>query len=164
MIWLGFGKLLRFVCVMNHIPYSFYLVHSIFKAGNPTYMISLRNKMNIDLCSDIYTFTDWFIVVWYGDRDLKALHFDICLDDFDLHSSSQLRKKSKTSVSVFSQILASNFMKFSMLPWPVGLLKLMLNLVCTGNIQRRELLWNICLKLPCVRTVVNQIVSNLVWF
>ena len=35
----------------------------------------------------------------------------------------------------FAEILQSIWMKFSMLPHPVGLLKLILNLVCTSQIQ-----------------------------
>ena len=34
-----------------------------------------------------------------------------------------------------------DWMKFSMLPQHVGLLKLMLHLLCTSNIQRKELCW-----------------------
>ena len=30
-----------------------------------------------------------FFQTWYDDRDLKAVHFDISLNDLDLHSRSQ---------------------------------------------------------------------------
>ena len=82
------------------------------------------------------TFSDWFFFqIW-------ALHFDISLDDLDLHSRSQLYSKSKTLVSIFSDILLSIWMKCGMWPQPVGLLKLMLNLFCTSYIQGRELCWH----------------------
>ena len=102
---------------------------------------------------------------WYDDRYYCTLRFDTSLsdldlnsrsqeceqvkssapigsqslDDFDFHSRSQLCKKSKTLVYSFSQIKISIRMKFSMLPQPVGLLKLLLNFLCTSNIQGREL-------------------------
>ena len=48
----------------------------------------------------------------------------------------------------------------------VGVLKLLLNLFCTSNIHGRELCWhfvfNVCLTLCCVRTLVKWFVSNLV--
>ena len=45
-----------------------------------------------------------FFQTWYDDRDHYALHFGISLDDLDLHSRAQLYEKSKTPVSIFSQI------------------------------------------------------------
>ena len=59
------------------------------------------------------------------------------MDDLDLQSRSQLYKKKK--VAHFPANLSTDWDKFSMLPQPVGLLKLMLNLFCTSNIQGREL-------------------------
>ena len=61
------------------------------------------------------------------------------LDDFDLHSRSQLYEKSKTLVSIFWEILPSIWLKFSIQPQPNGLLKLVVNLFCTSNIQGRDL-------------------------
>ena len=58
----------------------------------------------------------------------KLYIFYISLVDLDLHSRSQLYTKSKILVSIFSQILMSIWVKFRMLPQPVGLLKFMLNL------------------------------------
>ena len=95
--------------------FSFYF-HSVFKGGNPTYVIGL------------YLQTD-FLQIWSvdDDRDCYALHFDNSLDDLDLHSRSQLYEKLGTLVSIFSQSQVSIWMSFSILPQPVGLLKLMLN-------------------------------------
>ena len=47
-----------------------------------------------------------FFQTWYVDRDYLVLHFGISLDDLDLQSRSQLYEKSKTSASIFSQILS----------------------------------------------------------
>ena len=44
-----------------------------------------------------------------------------------------------TSVSIFSEISWSIWMKFCKLPQPVVLLKLVLNLLCRSNVQGREL-------------------------
>ena len=49
-----------------------------------------------------------------------------------------LYEKSKTLKSIFSQIEASIWMQFSMLPQPVGLLKLMLHLLW-HVIEKREI-------------------------
>ena len=43
--------------------------------------------------------------------------------------------------SIFSEMSRSIWLKFSMLLHPVGLLKLMLNLLCTSNIQGIKLCW-----------------------
>ena len=45
-----FGMLLRLFDVVNLI----FLVHSVFKGEDSTYMISLKKKLNIGLYSDIY--------------------------------------------------------------------------------------------------------------
>ena len=47
--------------------------------------------------------------------------FDISLDDFDCHSRSQLFEKAKMPMCIFSEILLSNWMKFSMLSQSVDL-------------------------------------------
>ena len=52
-----YGILLRLVSVMNLI--LFYLIHSLFKGDNPTYVISLKTTtttkpLNVGLYSDIY--------------------------------------------------------------------------------------------------------------
>ena len=69
------------------------------------------------------------------------LSFDISLEDLDCHSRSQLYEKSKTLVFIFSEISQWIWMEFNLLPQPVGLLKLMLNLFCTSTIQGREICW-----------------------
>ena len=59
-------------------------------------------------------------------------------------------------------------MKISVLPEPVGLLKLMLNSFLTSIIQGRELCWRDFIKctldivMVMVRTLVNRFASNLV--
>ena len=60
------------------------------------------------------------------------------MDDLDLHSWSKLYEKSKP-VSIFSEILHLIWIKFHLLPQPVGFLKLRINLFCTNVIMRREL-------------------------
>ena len=59
-------------------------------------------------------------------------------------------------------------MKFSMLPQPVGLLKLMLKFYFAQAIFKGEnsadvILWNIGLTSSSVRTLVSRFVSNLLW-
>ena len=66
-------------------------------------------------------------------------HFDTSLNDLDFCSRSQLYEKSKSSMLIFSQISQFTCMKFSMLPQPVHLLKLMLNLFHMTTIYRRKL-------------------------
>ena len=56
----------------------------------------------------------------------QAQHFDISSDDLDFCSKSQLYEKSKTSVSIFLQILHFIYKKFSILLQLFGLLKLVL--------------------------------------
>ena len=62
----------------------------------------LRKKLTF-ACIQTDLLTDFF-QTWYEDRDYLALHFEISLDELNLHSRSKLYKKSKTSVSIFSQI------------------------------------------------------------
>ena len=64
--------------------------------------------------------------------------FSSSLDDLDLHYG-QLFEKSDTSVLIFLQIPQLIWMKCSLLPQPIGLVKLMVNLRCMINIQEREL-------------------------
>ena len=64
------------------------------------------------------------------------------LNDLDFHSRSQLYKKSYIRCP-FYQKFRSRFrwLKFNVLPQPVGLLELMLNLFCKSDFQGRELCW-----------------------
>ena len=89
----------------------------------------------------VFRFTDWFLSNMYDDGEHWALNFDISLDDLDLHCRSQFYEKSKTLVSIFLQIYRLIWINFSLLLQPLGLLKLMQNLFCFSNIQRRELCW-----------------------
>ena len=77
---------------------SLYLLHSVFKGGKPTYVISLRKKLTL---ACIPTLTDRFFQIWYGDRDYSAQHFDCSFDDLDIHSRSQVYEKSKIWVSIW---------------------------------------------------------------
>ena len=52
------------------------------------------------------------------------MHFDISVHDLDLLSRSQLYEKAEPSVYIFSEILQRIWMKFNMLPQPVGLIDL----------------------------------------
>ena len=53
----------------------------------------------------------------------------------------------KNFMSIFLEISPSIWMKFSMLAKHVGLLSLVLNLVCTSNVQGKELCWRDVMKL-----------------
>ena len=81
-------------------------------------------------------------------------------------------EKSKASVSIFTEILLSIWMKFSMLPQAVGLLKHMLNVFCISNVQGRELCWHhhdfikytFTIVQSCIGTLMNWFISNLFLF
>ena len=88
--------------------------------------------------------TDFF-QTWYDNRDQYAIHFDVYQVWWPWsYSRSQMWKKSKTAVPIFSHINSHLiWMKFSMLPQPVGLLKLTLHLfhiLIRKKIQCREML------------------------
>ena len=57
------------------------------------------------------------------------------------HSRSQLSDKSKTTVSIFSEISQSIWIKLIMLPQSVGLLMFMLDVFCASYIPGRVLCW-----------------------
>ena len=113
---------------------SAYFVHLIFQGRDPFMCNFIKQKQNfsVGLCSDIsrHIFQTWcdaiLISVW------MTLTF----------IQSQLCEKSKTPESIFLETSLSIWMKFSVLPQSVALLKLMLNLFCTSNIQGRELCWH----------------------
>ena len=50
------------------------------------------------------------------------------------------------------EVSNSKWTGFRMLPQPVGLLKLMLNFVCTSSVQGKELCWCDCMK--CMLSIV----------
>ena len=134
--------------------YSFYLIHSICKGEKPTCDFAENKPFNIGF-RDLQT---GCFQTWYDDRDLQALHSDISLDDFDLHSKSHLYEKSKTSVPIFMQIWIPIWMKFSALPQPVGLLKFLLKLFCIifkGENSAAMILWTMQLALSCSGKLLN---------
>ena len=94
-----------------------------------------ETNFNFGLYSDIYRPISFKLRTMIENT---KLHFYVSLDDLYLHSRSQLYEKSKP-VSIFSEMLLMTWMKLIMLPQPVGLSKLRLNLICTSTIQRREL-------------------------
>ena len=57
---------------------------------------------------------------------------------FDLHSRPHSNENVETFLLIFTQISQLIWMKFNVLPQPVGLSKLVLNLFCIVNIQERE--------------------------
>ena len=89
--------------------------------------------------------SSFFFLAWHTchcNKDHQAQYFVISFYYCDCHLRSQLLKKKntqKTLVSIFLQMNVLIWMKFSMFPQPVGLLKLMLHLFCSSNIQRREI-------------------------
>ena len=107
----------------------------------PIYVISLNKSLPLAF---IQTFTDWFLsnFVWWW----RLLNSTFSLDYLTLQGHSCMINKKTFFFSKFSRILLSIWMKFSMLPRPIGLLKLMLNLFCTHNIQGRELCSYDCIK------------------
>ena len=79
-----------------------------------------------------------FFQAWYDNRHQWDLQLYIGLSDLYLHSRSLLHQETKSSVLIFLQISQSIWMNCRMLPWPVGLLKLILNLFHAISIHRRE--------------------------
>ena len=111
---------LRLIDLMNLILILSFLI-SI--QGRKPLCDFIIKKFHIDLYSDIYRLICFNLLI-----ETVTLHFNYSLDDHDLHSRSQLCEKSAISVPIFLQNSQSIWMKFSLLPQPVGLLKLMLNL------------------------------------
>ena len=68
----------RLVRVMN--PILILSCSFSIQGGNPIYMISFKNKLMLACIQ-----TDFF-QTWHDDKDHYALHFDVSLDDLDLHS------------------------------------------------------------------------------
>ena len=60
-----------------------------------------KNSFIVGLYSDIYRLIFSYV---YHDGDHWGLHFDTSLDDLDFYLRSQAYEKSKTLVSIFSQI------------------------------------------------------------
>ena len=82
-----------------------------------------------------------FFKLKYEDRYLWTLHFTTSMDDLDLNSRSQLYGKSKTTVSISSQISELIWLKFSMFQQPVGFFKLFVRFVlCDSYSKGRSLL------------------------
>ena len=88
----------------------------------------------------IWTFADnLFQLRWWKQQSLAFLY------QFGWPWPFQF-DKSKTSALIFLQISQSIWVKFSMLPQSVGLLKLMLNTFHVISIQGRELYLHDCVK------------------
>ena len=107
--------------------------------GREPYLCDFVTQKNLSHWLVIKRLQTYFFQTWY-DRDHYGLRFDINLNDGDLHSRSHLYEKSTVPVSFFSKISQLILMKFSMLPWPAGLWRLMLDLFCTLYSRERTLL------------------------
>ena len=123
-----FGFLYPYECYMD-------LCKDSSSSSQPTGRPCVLRDKNFNVEHDTQTVQSicFIPVMLMGSIDCYSTHLylDISFDAIDLHSRSQLYEKSKSSVSIFSQILVSIWMKFNLLPQPVGLLKTMLNLLCT---------------------------------
>ena len=97
-----------------------------------------EKKGNVGLHADIYVIeTTEFYTMIQLER-LTFIEGNNCAKLQEL-GTSLLYEKSAVSALIFSQISQSIWMKFSMLPQPVDLLKLMLDSLHTVNMQGREL-------------------------
>ena len=132
-IWMEFGVLLRLVSVMNLIL----ILSRPFCIQGREHYVWFCEKEFLSWLVLRHLQTN-FLQTWYDDRDHLALHFEICVNDLNLHPGSQMYEKSKFGCTLSLSI----WMKISALPQPVGLLKLMLNLFCTSYSQGRELSWH----------------------
>ena len=72
-----------------------------------------------------------FTQVLSDDKHYQTVYFDFSLNCLDLHSKPKLHEKAKTAALVFSRISMSVWIKCSLLPRHVSLLKLVLNLFRT---------------------------------
>ena len=98
-----FGELLRHVGVVMHILIC--LVHLPIKEGNPTYVILFRKFFNKGLLSDIY----WQISFKLGMM-IQTTKLSILISVWMTLTfiQDQLCEKSKTLMSIYSQILSIN--------------------------------------------------------
>ena len=110
------------------ISYSFYHVHSILKGENPTDLISLKRTFNAGSYSDIYTPLSVQLVIIGTTKLYILISFGWPRSSFKVTAVWEIKN---FGVYFFRKFPQSVWMKCSMLPHPVGLLKLMLNLVCT---------------------------------
>ena len=91
-ICMALGVLLRFVGVTN---FTFIQSHPRHSQGRGPYLCDFsKKKKKKNLLAFRHLQTDSFqLGNCYVDKDHKALHFGISLDDLDFHSMSQLYEK-----------------------------------------------------------------------
>ena len=63
-------------------------------------MISFKEDFNFGMYSGICRQISFNLSAMM-ETTRPSIHFDVILDDFDIHSRSQLYEKSRTSVSIF---------------------------------------------------------------
>ena len=123
---------------------SFYLIHSIIKGsggrGSPTYVMLVKKMLTL---ACVQTLFYWPISFRLGLM-IKTTRLSILLSvwmtlTFTQGHSCMRNKKFVVHFSEISQLIR---IKFSMLPQPVGLLKPLLNLFCTDDIEGREFCWH----------------------
>ena len=118
----------------SHEPYTHFIMSEQFSRER-TLLRWFHLNFTVGLHSDIYRPISFKLGMTIETFKLSnfALSWDVCL-----HSGWQLHEKSKTCAGIVLEISESS-LKFSMLPQPVGLLKLMLNSFRIINIQGRGL-------------------------
>ena len=116
-------EMLRLVDLMDII---LLLAHNQFSREKCTYVISqsLKGFNNNDMHSNIYRAV--FFLKQSFVTDHQTLHSDISLKDHGIYLEPRLSEEAK-SVLILSIFFYSILIKFSMLPWPVRLLELILN-------------------------------------
>ena len=91
-----------------------------------------KKHFNVGLYSSIYRAISFKL-------DTKLYIFMLVWMTLTFIQGNSCFEETETWVSVFSESLLLIWIKFCMLPQPVGLLKLMLNSFCASNSQGREL-------------------------
>ena len=126
------GILLRLVGVVN---LTLILSHLFNFQGREPYLCDFFKTLTL---SCIQTFTDISFKLDMIETTKPYISILVRMALAFIQGHSCLRNQ-KTPVFIFSEILHSVWMKFSLLPQPAGLLKPMLESFCRSTIQGREL-------------------------
>ena len=137
-IWMKFGLLLRFVHLMNFMLTLFWPFSIQWRVPSLCDFV-FKKHFKIGLYSDIYIPISFKLGMMIRISKLYIL-VSVWMSLTFIQGHSCMRNQKL--VCPFSQkLLLLIWMKFSLLPQPIALLKLMLYLFCTSNIQERVLCW-----------------------
>ena len=136
------------------ISYSFYFIHSVFKGGSSTSVSLLKKYFKHWMDADVYRAVSFKLGRMIETTKLY-IFISVCMTLTFIQDHNYMRNK---KFWCFLEISWLIWRKFSMLPQPVSLLKLMLNLFCTSSIEGRE----IC-RCDFIKCVQHCPVSGRLW-